>query len=90
MRDLQACIRILVAEGRLAKVKSKAALEYELAGTAKKMEGKEALLFERPKGFDVPVLTGLMWSRENLGVISGKSARQLPFYIAESMAAWKS
>lgn len=64
-------------------------MKYELAGIAKKMECKEVLLFEKPKGFDVPVLIGLMWSRDNLGRIFNKSARELPFYIGEPFAEWR-
>ena len=89
MRDLQACVRILEREGLLIRVKSEVNMDYELAGIAKKMEGREVLLFEKPKGFDFPVLIGLMWSRENLGKIFGKSARDLPFYIGEAFADWK-
>ena len=89
MRDLQACVEILEQDGRLVRVKSEVDMKYELAGIAKKMEGREVLLFEKPKGFDFPVLIGLMWSRDNLGKIFGKSARDLPFYIGQAFAEWR-
>ncbi len=90
MRDLQAYIRVLEEKGRLARVRTEVDLMHELAGVAKLFEGKEVVLFEKVRGYSMPVLIGLMWNRENLGALFGLSARELPFHIGEATAAWKS
>jgi 2,5-furandicarboxylate decarboxylase 1 len=36
----------------------------ELAGVAKRFEGDKAMLFEKVKGSDYPVLIGLYWNLE--------------------------
>lgn len=89
MRDLQAYVRILEEKGLLARVRTEVDPVHELAGVAKLFEGKEVVLFEKVRGYAMPVLIGLMWSRENVGALFGVTAHDLPFHIGDAMAAWK-
>ena len=90
LRDLQAYVQVLEKKGLLARVRTEVDLVHELAGVAKHFEGKEVVLFEKVKGYTMPVLIGLMWSRENVGALFDVSARQLPFHISDAMGKWKS
>ncbi|HJW57283.1 MAG TPA: UbiD family decarboxylase [Burkholderiaceae bacterium] len=87
--DLQACIAFLEQRGRLVRVRSEVASRFELAGIAKRFEGREAVLFERVAGSAFPVLTGLLWNRETVGELFGMPGAQVPFAIAQAVAAWQ-
>jgi len=89
MRDLQAYVGILEKNGLLARVQSEVELVHELAGVARHFEGKEVVLFEKIRGYDMPVLIGLMWSRKNIGTLFGVSAQKLPFLIGDAISRWK-
>lgn len=90
MRDLQAYVEVLEKKGLLTRVLTEVDLVHELAGVAKHFERKEVLLFENVRGYDMPVLVGLMWSRENVGALLGVSAKELPFHIGDAVTKWKS
>ena len=64
---------------------------HDLAGVAAKLEGgRRAVLFERVKGHEAPVFTGLYWSRALLGGSAGAAREQLPSYVSrlhQGMAA---
>jgi len=89
MRDLQAYVKALEKKGLLARVRTEVDLVHELAGVAKRFEGREVVIFEKIRGYEMPVLIGLMWSRKNVGALLGVQARKLPFHISEAMVKWK-
>ena len=88
IRDLQGYVQILDKEGRLARVRTEVDLKHELAGVAKHFEGKEVVLFEKVRGYDMPILIGLMWSRKNVGALFDVSAEKLPFHIGDAVGKW--
>ncbi|MDR2861467.1 MAG: UbiD family decarboxylase, partial [Syntrophobacterales bacterium] len=90
MRDLQSYVQTLEKQGLLARVRTEVDLVHELAGVAKHFEGKEVVLFEKVRGYDMPVLIGLMWSRKNVGALLGVSAEKLPFHIGDAIGKWRS
>ena len=90
MRDLQAYVNALEKKGLLARVQTEVDLVHELAGVAKHFEGKEVVLFEKVRGYTMPVLIGLMWSRENIGALFDVPAQRLPFHISDAIGKWKS
>ena len=90
MRDLQAYVQVLESKGLLARVRTEVDLVHELAGVAKHFEGKEVVLFEKVKGYDMPVIIGLMWSRKNIGALFNVTAEELPFHIGDAVGKWLS
>ena len=58
--DIKKCIDYLEKTGNLVRVKSEVDPKYELAGIAKKYEGKKCILFEKVKGSAFPVFIGLL------------------------------
>ena len=90
LRDLQGYVKILEKKGLLVRVRTEVDLRYELAGVAKHFEGKEVVLFEKVRGYDMPVLIGLNWSRKNVGALFGVSDLKLPFHISDAVGKWKS
>ncbi len=87
--DLTTCIDYLQKTGNLVRVKSEVDPEYELAGIAKKYEGKKCVLFEKVKGSQYPVLIGLLWNRDIVGNIFGVPKEKVPFTIAGAIKPWR-
>jgi 2,5-furandicarboxylate decarboxylase 1 len=74
--DLGRIIERLDERGRLVRVTSEVDPVHDLAGVAARLEGRPAaVLFERVKGHDRPVFTGLYWSRALAWASSRRSAR---------------
>lgn len=87
--DIKKTIAYLEKTGNLVRVKSEVDPKYELAGIAKKYEGKKAILFEKVKGSSYPVFMGLLWNREIIGNLFNTSKENVPFVIADAIGAWK-
>ena len=88
--DLGAIIERLDSTGRLVRVSSEVDPNLELAGIAAKFEGgPAAVLFEKVKGHDYPVFTGLYWSRELLADLMGQEALKLPQYVSGCIRKWQ-
>src|SRR5581483_8796178 len=62
----------LAARDRLAVIRDGVALRFELAAIAKRFEGDKAVLFPRPGGHAMPVVSGIVsnraWIAEAMGV----------------------
>lgn len=69
---LRAWLRHLAASDRLAVARPGVKLKHELAAIAKRLDGKQAVLFPQPGGHTIPVISGLMsqraWIAEAMGV----------------------
>ena len=55
---------LLQRDGILRTVSREVDPVYELSAVGKKLDGKAAVLFKQVKGYTMPVVTGLAWSRE--------------------------
>jgi 2,5-furandicarboxylate decarboxylase 1 len=90
IHDLSEIIAFLDKAGRLIRVTSEVDPVHELAAIAAEHEGgPRAILFEKVKGQDAPVFTGLYWSRDLLGVLMGKAELALPGYVSGCIKAWQ-
>lgn len=90
LSDLRSIIKDLDNMGRLVRVESEVDLHLELAGVAAKLEGgPRAVLFEKVAGHDVPVFTGLYWSRELLGALIRMDPGALPGYVSGCIRRWQ-
>jgi 2,5-furandicarboxylate decarboxylase 1 len=87
--DLQQYIAFLEDNNHLVRVKSEVDPYLELAGIAKKYEGGKAVLFEKVKGSEHPVLMGFYWHRGILADLFNTSVGELPFTIANDIRAWR-
>ncbi len=87
--DIRKCIDYLEKTGNLVRVKSEVDPNYELAGIAKKYEGKKCILFEKVKGSAFPVFMGLLWNREIVGNLFNVPKEQVPFVIGSALGAWR-
>ncbi|MBN2468762.1 MAG: UbiD family decarboxylase [Deltaproteobacteria bacterium] len=86
--DLSACIKYLDQTNNLVRITSEVDPRHELAGIAKRFEGKECVLFERVKGSLYPVFMGLLWNRETVGNLFGVPTEEVPFVIARAIGGW--
>lgn len=82
--DLKDIIKKLEDAGKVVHVKTEVDLEHELSGVAKKLEGKEVVVFDKVKGNDFPVVVGLWWNRDNVAKIFDTNAKDLPFVFADA------
>jgi 2,5-furandicarboxylate decarboxylase 1 len=90
IHDLALIIAQLDARGRLVRVRSEVDPAHDLAGIAAQFEGgPRAVMFERVKGYDQPVFTGLYWSRELLGDLMGKPELDLPGHVSTCIRNWQ-
>tara|TARA_Y100000588_G_scaffold235163_1_gene248736 strand:- start:1131 stop:2717 length:1587 start_codon:yes stop_codon:yes gene_type:complete len=64
--------------------------KFDLAGIAAHFESKpRAVLFEKVKGYDVPVFTGLYWSRELLAQLMDQEEATLPSFVSGCIQNWQ-
>lgn len=89
LNDLQSLVALLDENGDLQRVQQEIDPQLELAGYAAQFEGGPAVLFEHLKGFPYQTIIGLLWNREALGRAFGLPAKELPFHIADCIAAWR-
>src|SRR6266446_186579 len=72
VRTLRDWLDHLAARNRLAVIKPDIGLRFELAATAKRLDGLRATLFPRPDGHPIPVVSGIIsdrgWMAEAMGV----------------------
>ena len=87
--DLKACIDFLEKSGNLVRVKTEVDPVHELAGIAKKYEGKKCILFEKVKGSRFPVFMGLLWNRDTVGALFNVPKEQVPFVIGAAIGSWR-
>jgi 2,5-furandicarboxylate decarboxylase 1 len=86
--DLDSCLDYLDRSGLLVRVRSAISAKHELAGIARRYEGRKCLLFERVKGSRYPVFMGLLWNREIVGRLFGMPREKVPFEIAAAIGSW--
>ena len=83
--DFKQCLDKLDAAGRLVHVHSEVDLVHELAGVARKFEGKEVVVFDKVKGHAMPLAMGLWWNRDNLACLFDVKAADLPGLFAAAV-----
>ena len=90
LADLRTIIDYLDSCGRLTRVTTEVDPKYDLAGIAARFESKpRAVLFEKVKGYDVPVFTGLYWSRELLAELMTQEEADLPGFVSDCIQNWQ-
>lgn len=83
--DLKACLRKLEDAGKLVHVKTEVDPVHELAGVCAKLEGKEVVQFDKVKGSDMPIVSGMWWNRDNLACIFDTTGDKLPFLFNDAV-----
>jgi 2,5-furandicarboxylate decarboxylase 1 len=87
--DIKKCIDYLEKTGNLVRVKSEVDPKFDLAGIAKRYEGKKCVLFEKVKGSAFPVFVGLLWNRDIVGNLFNTTKEKVPFVIGAAIGAWR-
>lgn len=85
--DLKDCLKKMENAGRLTHVKTPVDAVHELSGVCAKLDGGKALVFDRVKGYDYPVTTGMWWNRQNVAAIFDRPVDQLSGLFAEAVAS---
>lgn len=76
-RSLRGWLKHLGETGRLAVAKEGVSLEYEIAAIAKKLDGKQAVLFPKPAGHSVSVVSGYVAARSWIAEAMGAQESEL-------------
>ena len=87
--DIKKCIDYLEKTGNLVRVKSEVDPKFDLAGIAKRYEGKKCVLFEKVKGSAFPVFVGLLWNRDIVGYLFNTTKEKVPFVIGAALGSWR-
>ena len=66
MTDLRSFIKTLEAEGDLIRIKESLSTKYEIPAVLRKFDTRQALLFEKVKGHDAPIIGGLCGTRKRI------------------------
>lgn len=85
-KSLREWINILENADMLKHVKKEVSLEYEIAAIGKIACGKYALIFDNPKGSNIPVVTGLTGSREMLSKALNVPVPELASYFEKAQS----
>jgi len=95
--DLQSALDFLeTVPGQLLKIRKPVDPYCELAGVYKKIgagtpvapptQPGPAVLFEHVKGYDIPVVAGMLATRERTALLAGSSAERLPRLLLDAVA----
>jgi len=76
-RSLRGWLKHLAATDRLAVAREGVSLEYEIAAIAKKLDGRQAVLFPRPAGHSVSVVSGYVAARAWIAEAMGTDEAEL-------------
>lgn len=85
--DLKDCIEKMELAGRLVHVKTPVDAVHELGGVSAAMEGGPALYFDKVKGYEYPVTTGMWWNRENVSAIFDTPVSELSALFSRAIAS---
>ena len=85
--DLRDCLKKMRDAGRLSIVQTEVDPVHEFAGVCAKLEGGPAVLFEKVKGSDIPVTSGMWWNRENVAAIFDTPVPRLSGLFAQAVAS---
>jgi 2,5-furandicarboxylate decarboxylase 1 len=84
--SLRAWLDRLAARGRLALARPHVELRFEVAAIAKHFEGRKAVLFPKPGGHPVPVVSGIVAARSWIAAAMGvEEAEILPRFEAAAL-----
>ncbi|GAB6179833.1 UbiD family decarboxylase [Desulfotomaculum defluvii] len=62
--SLRDWLAFLESEGKLKTISKEVNLKFEMPALIKKLDGKSAVKFKQPKGYDIPVVSGLAYDRD--------------------------
>jgi 2,5-furandicarboxylate decarboxylase 1 len=87
MHDLKSFIKALEERKELARIKKPVSTKFEIGSLARKSEIQNgpALLFENPKGYEIPVVVGILSTVERIALGIGVSKEQFIEKIANAM-----
>lgn len=85
-KSMREWIEILERNGKLKRVKREVSIEYEIAAVGKKTCGKYAVVFDNVKDSNIPVITGLVGSREFFSDALNISTKDLASHFLKAQA----
>jgi 4-hydroxy-3-polyprenylbenzoate decarboxylase len=84
--DLRTALEFLASiPGQLATARQPVDAHAELAAVYRRSAAGPALLFENVKGFAIPVVVGILASRERTALLMGSTIERLPFDLLEAL-----
>jgi 2,5-furandicarboxylate decarboxylase 1 len=84
IRTLRDWLDHLAARDRLAVIRPRTGLRFDLAAIAKRLDGRKATLFPRPGGHRIPVASGLVSDRGWIAEAMGREPGEILEYFQEA------
>ncbi len=69
MQDLRSALQMFKEAGELQEITKEVDWKYELAGVYRKLDTKKVVLFKNVKGYDVPVISGMLSNKRYLSLL---------------------
>ncbi len=85
-KSMREWLSILENHGKLKHIKKEVSIEYEIAAVGKKACGEYAVMFDNPKGSNIPVVTGLTGSREFFSMALNTPVSELASHFEKAQA----
>ena len=86
IQDLRSALEFLASiPGQLSTTRQPVDPHAELAAVYKRVGASSALLFENVKGFSIPVVAGILASRERTALLVGSTIERLPFDLLDAL-----
>lgn len=85
--NLKDCLKKMEEAGRLLHVRTEVDAVHELSGVCARLDGGPALVFDRVRGYEYPVTTGMWWNRENVSAIFDTPVDKLSALFAKAVAS---
>ncbi|MEW6622327.1 MAG: UbiD family decarboxylase [Bacillota bacterium] len=77
IKSIRTWLAYLEGEGKLKTVSKEVDLRFELPGIIKKLDGKSAVKFTNPRGYSIPVVSGLAFNRSMFAEAIGTTEHNL-------------
>jgi 2,5-furandicarboxylate decarboxylase 1 len=90
--SLRDCLTRLEKQGELVRIRREVDRTFELAAVAKKLDGGPAVLFERVRGFSMPVVVGTEGTKDRVARNLGVKRTELIDHFARAIGSplpWK-
>jgi 2,5-furandicarboxylate decarboxylase 1 len=90
--NLRECLTRLEQHGELVRIRREVDRRFELSAVAKKLDGGPAVLFERVRGFAMPVVVGTEGTKDRVAGNLGVTRAELIDHFARAIGApvpWK-
>lgn len=83
--SLRHYLDVLIRKNRLARIEKEVDPKYEIAAILKKTKGRQPILFENVKGYQIPAIGGICGNRRHIAELLGTSEKSIYMAYIQAM-----